>query len=44
MNFDELDEIVNPLIQILDHNILNEVDGLGNPTSEKYSKMVLEKY
>ena len=38
MNFDELDKIVNPLIQILDHNILNEVDGLDNPTSENIAR------
>ena len=28
----------NPLIQILDHNILNEVDGLDNPTSENIAR------
>lgn len=34
VDFAEIDEKVSPLIRRLDHQILNEVDGLGNPTSE----------
>jgi len=34
MDFGDLDEHVLPLIQRLDHHVLNELDGLANPTSE----------
>lgn len=34
MDFAEIDEFVGPLVRQLDHQVLNEIDGLGNPTSE----------
>ena len=34
MDFAEIDEHVLPLVRRLDHQVLNEVDGLANPTSE----------
>jgi 6-pyruvoyltetrahydropterin/6-carboxytetrahydropterin synthase len=34
MDFAEIDEYVTPLVRQLDHQVLNEIDGLGNPTSE----------
>lgn len=34
MDFFDLDKIVTPLIQLLDHSYLNEIEGLENPTSE----------
>ena len=34
MDFAAIDEHVLPLIRALDHQVLNEVDGLANPTSE----------
>ena len=34
MDFAEIDEHVLPLVRVLDHHVLNEVDGLANPTSE----------
>ncbi|HVK76904.1 MAG TPA: 6-carboxytetrahydropterin synthase QueD [Kofleriaceae bacterium] len=34
MDFAAIDEHVMPLIRALDHQVLNEVDGLANPTSE----------
>lgn len=34
MDFAEIDEHVAPLVRRLDHQVLNEVDGLANPTSE----------
>lgn len=34
MDFAQIDEHVNPLVRQLDHQVLNEVDGLANPTSE----------
>jgi 6-pyruvoyltetrahydropterin/6-carboxytetrahydropterin synthase len=34
VDFAEIDEHVNPLVRQLDHRVLNEIEGLGNPTSE----------
>jgi 6-pyruvoyltetrahydropterin/6-carboxytetrahydropterin synthase len=34
LDFAEIDEHVAPLVRELDHQVLNEIDGLGNPTSE----------
>ncbi len=34
MDFAAIDEHALPLVRLLDHQILNEVDGLVNPTSE----------
>ena len=34
MDFAEIDEGVTPLVRQLDHQVLNEVDALANPTSE----------
>lgn len=34
MDFAEIDEHVTPLVRQLDHQVLNEIDGLANPTSE----------
>jgi 6-pyruvoyltetrahydropterin/6-carboxytetrahydropterin synthase len=34
MDFSDLKNICNPLIELLDHSYLNEIEGLDNPTSE----------
>ena len=34
MDFADIDEHVAPLVRSLDHRVLNELDGLANPTSE----------
>ncbi|MBA3459288.1 MAG: 6-carboxytetrahydropterin synthase QueD [Deltaproteobacteria bacterium] len=34
MDFAEIDEHAGPLVKQLDHQVLNEVEGLVNPTSE----------
>ena len=34
MDFADIDEHVMPLVKTLDHHVLNEIDGLANPTSE----------
>jgi len=34
MDFAAIDEPVAPLVKALDHRVLNEIDGLENPTSE----------
>ena len=38
MDFGDLDELVMPLINQCDHQVLNEIDGLENPTSEKLAE------
>lgn len=34
MDFAEIDEYAMPVIRRLDHQVLNEIEGLDNPTSE----------
>lgn len=34
MDFAAIDEHVSPLVRALDHRVLNDLDGLDNPTSE----------
>jgi 6-pyruvoyltetrahydropterin/6-carboxytetrahydropterin synthase len=34
MDFAEIDEHAGPLVRQLDHQVLNELEGLANPTSE----------
>jgi 6-pyruvoyltetrahydropterin/6-carboxytetrahydropterin synthase len=34
MDFAEIDEHAQPLVRRLDHQVLNEIEGLANPTSE----------
>lgn len=34
MDFAEIDERVAPLVRQVDHHVLNEIEGLGNPTCE----------
>ena len=34
MDFADIDEHAAPLVRLLDHQVLNEVEGLTNPTSE----------
>jgi 6-pyruvoyltetrahydropterin/6-carboxytetrahydropterin synthase len=34
VDFAEIDEHATPLVRQLDHQVLNEIEGLANPTSE----------
>jgi 6-pyruvoyltetrahydropterin/6-carboxytetrahydropterin synthase len=34
LDFAAIDEHANPLVKRLDHQVLNEIEGLANPTSE----------
>ena len=43
MDFAEIDEHVNPLVRQLDHQVLNEIDGLANPTSELLAVWIWQK-
>ncbi|OUU52899.1 MAG: hypothetical protein CBC25_02075 [Pelagibacteraceae bacterium TMED65] len=38
IDLEELDILVKPVISLLDHSILNDVDGLKYPTSENIAK------
>lgn len=37
IDFGDISAVVKPLVEILDHNYLNEIPGLENPTSEQIS-------
>lgn len=34
MDFSAIDDHAGPLVKLLDHQILNEIEGLANPTAE----------
>jgi len=34
IDFNDLKKAIVPIIELLDHNLLNEIEGLNNPTSE----------
>jgi 6-pyruvoyltetrahydropterin/6-carboxytetrahydropterin synthase len=38
IDFGDLDALVMPLVDQLDHRVLNEIEGLANPTSEVLSR------
>ena len=40
MDFQEIKDAFAPLHDQLDHHYLNEVDGLGNPTSENLARWI----
>ena len=43
MDFGDLKNICNPLIETLDHSYLNEIEGLDNPTSENIAIWLWER-
>lgn len=43
MDFADLKATFDPLYQQLDHNYLNEIPGLENPTSENLAKWIWQK-
>jgi 6-pyruvoyltetrahydropterin/6-carboxytetrahydropterin synthase len=43
LDFAEIKEAFAPLFAQLDHNYLNEIDGLSNPTSENLARWVWER-
>jgi 6-pyruvoyltetrahydropterin/6-carboxytetrahydropterin synthase len=43
IDYGDLDEVVMPLVQRLDHYYLNEVEGLANPTSEVLAKWLWDR-
>lgn len=34
IDFGDLEDVVRPVIAVLDHRLLNDIEGLANPTSE----------
>ena len=42
-NFEKLDKLILPLINIIDHNLLNEITDLEFPTSENIAKWFWNK-
>ena len=43
IDFKDLKAVVGPLIARLDHNMLNEIDGLDNPTAENIAAWLFAK-
>ncbi|MEN0058347.1 MAG: 6-carboxytetrahydropterin synthase QueD [Bdellovibrio sp.] len=43
MDFNEIQKRMQPLLQQLDHRVLNEVPGLSNPTSELLAQWLYDK-
>ena len=43
MDFADLRDAFEPLFQQLDHNYLNEIEGLENPTSEVVARWIFER-
>jgi 6-pyruvoyltetrahydropterin/6-carboxytetrahydropterin synthase len=43
MDFSEIKSICKPIIKILDHSYLNEIEGLENPTSENIAIWIWQK-
>ena len=38
VDYGDLSAVVNPVIDALDHRVLNDIDGLENPTSERLAE------
>jgi 6-pyruvoyltetrahydropterin/6-carboxytetrahydropterin synthase len=43
VDFATIDEALGPVIELLDHRCLNEVEGLENPTSELLARWIWER-
>jgi 6-pyruvoyltetrahydropterin/6-carboxytetrahydropterin synthase len=43
MDFKELKDIVNPVIDLLDHKLINDIEGLQNPTAENITIWIWNK-
>lgn len=43
IDFGEVDAIFSPLFEQLDHNYLNDIQGLENPTSENLARWLWER-
>jgi 6-pyruvoyltetrahydropterin/6-carboxytetrahydropterin synthase len=43
IDFGDISKAFAPLLAVLDHSLLNEIDGLSNPTSENISIWIWER-
>ena len=43
IDYNDISERIKPLLQMIDHRVLNEVEGLENPTSELLAKWLYER-
>ncbi len=43
MDFADIKEIFKPIYNQLDHNYLNDISGLDNPTSENLARWIWKK-
>lgn len=43
MDFGEMKKIIAPVRDALDHRLLNEIDGLSNPTAEMLAKWLYDR-
>jgi 6-pyruvoyltetrahydropterin/6-carboxytetrahydropterin synthase len=43
MDYADISEAFRPLFNILDHQYLNEIDGLENPTSENLARWIWQR-
>ena len=43
IDFGDLDDYVAPLLALLDHNYLNDIEGLENPTSEVLARWIWDR-
>jgi 6-pyruvoyltetrahydropterin/6-carboxytetrahydropterin synthase len=43
IDFYDLDRVVQPVIDALDHRLLNEITGLDNPTSERIGRYLYDR-
>ncbi|MEH0155309.1 6-carboxytetrahydropterin synthase QueD [Limibacter armeniacum] len=43
LDFNVLDECFKPTLALIDHNYLNEIEGLENPTCEVVAKWIWER-
>ena len=43
MDYHVITKVMEPILRKLDHRVLNEVDGLSNPTSELLAKWIFDQ-
>lgn len=42
IDFWELDDVVKPVVELIDHRCLNDIEGLENPTAEHIARWLFE--
>lgn len=43
IDFGDLEDVVRPVLATLDHHLLNDIEGLANPTSELLAEWVFRR-